>query len=336
MRHHGHSAPSTPAETASPTVENERSDRSTLQRLLPYLWAYKWRVVFALGFMVGAKLANVSVPLLLKDLIDTMTLKPGDPVAVLVVPAALLLAYGALRLTTSAFTELRELVFAKATQGAARSIALQTFEHLHALSLRFHLARQTGGMTRDIERGVRGIESLISYSLYSIVPTLIEVTLVLTILAVRFDAWYAWITLSALTLYIFFTVRVTEWRTQYRRQANEFDSAAHTKAIDSLLNYETVKYFGNEAFEAPRAPESANLAVAAQRRSATDHCHCAGGHAVACHSRRGGRAHDLGRLGDDQRLHDPALHSAELFRRVVPRDQAKPDRLEQDVCLDGP
>ena len=206
--------------------------------------------------MVGAKLANVSVPLLLKDLIDTMTLKPGDPVAVLVVPAALLLAYGALRLTTSAFTELRELVFAKATQGAARSIALQTFEHLHALSLRFHLARQTGGMTRDIERGVRGIESLISYSLYSIVPTLIEVTLVLTILAVRFDAWYAWITLSALTLYIFFTVRVTEWRTQYRRQANEFDSAAHTKAIDSLLNYETVKYFGNEAFEASRYDES--------------------------------------------------------------------------------
>jgi ATP-binding cassette, subfamily B, heavy metal transporter len=202
-------------------AEPERSDRSTLQRLLPYLWTYKWRVVFALGFMVGAKLANVSVPLLLKNLIDTMTLKPGDPVAVLVVPVALLLAYGALRLTTSAFTELRELVFAKATQGAARSIALQTFEHLHALSLRFHLARQTGGMTRDIERGVRGIESLISYSLYSIVPTLIEVTLVLTILAVRFDAWYAWITLSALTLYIFFTVRVTEWRTQYRRQANE-------------------------------------------------------------------------------------------------------------------
>ncbi len=256
MRHHGHSAPSTPAETAAQANAPERSDGRTLQRLLPYLWTYKWRVLFALGFMVGAKLANVSVPLLLKNLIDTMTLKPGDPVAVLVVPAALLLAYGALRLTTSAFTELRELVFAKATQGAARSIALQTFEHLHALSLRFHLARQTGGMTRDIERGVRGIESLISYSLYSIVPTLIEVTLVLTILAVRFDAWYAWITLSALTLYIFFTVRVTEWRTQYRRQANEFDSAAHTKAIDSLLNYETVKYFGNEAFEASRYDES--------------------------------------------------------------------------------
>jgi ATP-binding cassette subfamily B protein len=206
--------------------------------------------------MVFAKLANVSVPLLLKELVDAMSLKPSDPQAVLVVPVALLLGYGALRLLTSAFTELRELVFAKATQGASRSIALQTFEHLHALSLRFHLARQTGGMTRDIERGVRGIESLISYSLYSIVPTLIEVCLVLTILAVKFDAWFAGITLMALSLYIFFTVRVTEWRTIYRKQANEFDSAAHTRAIDSLLNYETVKYFGNERFEAGRYDES--------------------------------------------------------------------------------
>jgi ABC-type transport system involved in Fe-S cluster assembly fused permease/ATPase subunit len=252
MRHHGHSAPTSPADT----LPTERSDGRTLQRLLPYLWTYKWRVIIALGFMIGAKLANVSVPILLKNLIDTMTLKPGDPAAVLVVPAGLLLAYGGLRLTTSAFTELRELVFAKATQGAARSIALETFQHLHALSLRFHLARQTGGMTRDIERGVRGIESLISYSLYSIVPTLIEVTLVLSILAIRFDAWFAWITLFALSFYILFTVKVTEWRTQYRKQANEFDSAAHTKAIDSLLNYETVKYFGNEAFEASRYDES--------------------------------------------------------------------------------
>jgi len=252
MRHHGHSSAAAPADSAP----QERSDGRTLQRLLPYLWTYKWRVIIALGFMVGAKLANVSVPILLKDLIDTMTLKPGDPAAVLIVPASLLLAYGALRLTTSAFTELRELIFAKATQGAARSIALETFQHLHALSLRFHLARQTGGMTRDIERGVRGIESLISYSLYSIVPTLIEVALVLSILAIRFDAWFAWITLFALSFYIVFTVNVTEWRTKYRKQANEFDSAAHTKAIDSLLNYETVKYFGNEAFEAGRYDES--------------------------------------------------------------------------------
>jgi len=258
MRHHGHSSSAAPASSTAPadTVLQERSDGRTLQRLLPYLWTYKWRVIIALGFMVGAKLANVSVPILLKDLIDTMTLKPGDPAAVLIVPASLLLAYGALRLTTSAFTELRELIFAKATQGAARSIALETFQHLHALSLRFHLARQTGGMTRDIERGVRGIESLISYSLYSIVPTLIEVALVLSILAIRFDAWFAWITMFALSFYIAFTVKVTEWRTQYRKLANEFDSAAHTKAIDSLLNYETVKYFGNETFEAGRYDES--------------------------------------------------------------------------------
>jgi ABC-type multidrug transport system fused ATPase/permease subunit len=175
-----------------------KSDWATLRRLFPYLWQYKWRVLAALAFMVGAKLANVSVPLLLKDLVDSLSFKPGDPAAVLVVPIGLLVAYGLLRLSTSLFTELRELVFAKATQGAARSIALQTFEHLHALSLRFHLERQTGGMTRDIERGVRGIESLISYSLYSIVPTLIEVTLVLTILAVKFDAWFAWITIAAL------------------------------------------------------------------------------------------------------------------------------------------
>jgi ATP-binding cassette subfamily B protein len=261
MRHHG--------ESSSPATPGPGGDWHTLQRLLPYLWQYKWRVVLALAFMLGAKLANVGVPVLLKELVDAMSLRPGDPRLVLVVPVALLLAYGGLRLATSAFTELRELVFAKATQGAARSIALQTFEHLHALSLRFHLARQTGGMTRDIERGVRGIESLISYSLYSIVPTLVEVALVLSILAIKFDAWFAWITIAALALYIFFTVRITEWRTQFRRLANESDSAAHTTAIDSLLNYETVKYFGNEAFEARRYDQSLEQLRRARLKSQT-------------------------------------------------------------------
>jgi ATP-binding cassette subfamily B protein len=226
-------------------------------------------VVLALAFMVAAKFANVGVPVLLKQLVDAMAPAPGDAKVVLVVPVALLLAYGLLRLLTSAFTELRELVFAKATQGAARSIALQTFEHLHALSLRFHLARQTGGMTRDIERGVRGIESLISFSLYSIVPTLIEVGLVLAILGAKFDLLFVWITLAALALYIFFTVRITEWRTQFRRLANESDSAAHTTAIDSLLNYETVKYFGNEAFEARRYDESLEKLRRARLKSQT-------------------------------------------------------------------
>ena len=210
MRRAGELASSAaPSGTAAAAPRADKSDWSTLKRLLPYLWQYKVRVVLALAFMVGAKLANVSVPILLKHLVDALSLKPGDPTAVLVVPIGLLLAYGLLRLSTSFFTELRELVFAKATQGASRSIALETFQHLHALSLRFHLERQTGGMTRDIERGVRGIESLISYSLYSIVPTLIEVALVLVILAVRFDAWFAWITLIALVFYISFTVTVT-------------------------------------------------------------------------------------------------------------------------------
>ena len=266
MRHHGESSPPAAAQVANTPPD---SDSRTLKRLLPYLLTYKWRVAAALLFMVGAKLANVSVPLLLKNLVDAMSFKPNDPAQILVVPVALLVGYGLLRLMTSAFTELRELVFAKATQGAARTIALETFQHLHALSLRFHLARQTGGMTRDIERGVRGIESLISYSLYSIVPTLIEVALVLTILAVKFDAWFAWITLAALSFYIFFTVRITEWRTHFRKQANEFDSAAHTKAIDSLLNYETVKYFGNEAYEANRYDESLERLRKARLKSQT-------------------------------------------------------------------
>ena len=255
MRHHAASSPALPAHTP-PRVT--ASDWMTLRKLFPYLWEYKWRVMAALSFMVGAKLANVGVPLLLKELIDAMTPQPTGAQVALVVPLALLIGYGLLRLSVSGFTELRELVFAAATQGAARKIALQTFEHLHNLSLRFHLERQTGGMSRDIERGVRGIESLITYSLYSIVPTLIEVVLVLSILGVKFDKWYAIITLLALSLYIYFTVTVTEWRTQFRKQVNEFDSSAHTRAIDSLLNYETVKYFGNEAFEASRYDESLN------------------------------------------------------------------------------
>ncbi|KRD42275.1 metal ABC transporter permease [Acidovorax sp. Root275] len=272
MRHHGETAPTAPSATASGTAASPvpvPSDWATLHRLLPYLWQYKWRVIAAIVFMIGAKFANVGVPILLKTLVDAMSFKPGDPAALLVVPVGLLVAYGGLRLSTSFFTELRELVFAKATQGAARSIALQTFEHLHALSLRFHLERQTGGMTRDIERGVRGIESLISFTLFNVVATLVEVVLVLSVLAIKFDAWFAWITLAALALYITFTVLVTEWRTQFRREANEFDSAAHSKAVDSLLNYETVKYFNNEGFEARRYDESLERLRRARLKSQT-------------------------------------------------------------------
>ena len=248
--------PATPGAPGTPGEPARRSDWATLQRLLPYLWRYKWRVMFALGFMVAAKVANVSVPLLLKELVDAMTIPPGSTQALLVVPVALLLGYGALRLSTSLFTELRELVFAKATEGATRSIALEVFGHLHALSLRFHLERQTGGMTRDIERGTRGVQSLISYSLYSIVPTLIEVAMVLALLGTRFDMGYVVITLVALVVYVTFTVVITEWRTQFRREMNELESSSQTRAIDSLLNYETVKYFNNEAFEARRYDEA--------------------------------------------------------------------------------
>jgi ATP-binding cassette subfamily B protein len=249
---HGQATDTAPA----PLAPVPRSDWSTLRRLFPYLWRYRWRVGAALAFMVAAKLANVGVPVLLKHLVDSLSIQPGDPQALLVVPLGLLVAYGLLRLFTSLFTELRELIFAKATEGTARSLSLQVFNHLHGMSLRFHLERQTGGMTRDIERGTRAVHALVSYSLYSILPTLIEVTLVLTLLAVQFDALFAWITVTALVVYVAFTFKITEWRTQFRREMNEMDSKAHTKAIDSLLNYETVKYFNNEPWEARRYDES--------------------------------------------------------------------------------
>ncbi|VUZ26340.1 ATM1-type heavy metal exporter [uncultured Comamonas sp.] len=254
--------------TAEPSQDSARpGDWRTLARLLPYLWQYKWRVLIAIACMVAAKSANVGVPLVLKRLVDAMDVPAASPQALLVVPVGLLLAYGALRFANSLFNELREFVFAKATHGAARSIALSTFRHLHALSLRFHLERQTGGMTRDIERGVRGIESLVSFAFFNIVATLIEVLLVLSVLGHKLDIGFALITLTALVAYVAFTVVVTEWRIQFRRQANQFDSAAHTKAVDSLLNYETVKYFNNEAFEAQRYDTSLEQLRRAQLKS---------------------------------------------------------------------
>jgi ABC-type transport system involved in Fe-S cluster assembly fused permease/ATPase subunit len=237
------------------TNHSTRNDWATLKTLLPYLWNYKWRVMLALTFLVSAKFANVGVPIVLKELVDSLTLQPGDPRAMLVLPIGVLIAYGALRLATTLFTELREFVFARVTQRAVRTIALKVFRHLHSLSLRFHLNRQTGGMTRDIERGTRGIGSLVSYTLYSILPTFIEVTLVIGYLALNYDIWFSVITAGALVTYIFFTIFVTEWRTNFRRTMNDLDSKANTKAIDSLINYETVKYFGNEDYEAQRYDE---------------------------------------------------------------------------------
>ncbi len=231
----------------------ERRDWQTIRTLLPYLWEWKWRVVFALTCLIAAKIANVGVPLIFKDLIDALS--GSKDAALILVPLGLLGAYGALRFSTALFTELREIIFARVTQRAQRTIALQLFRHLHSLSLRFHLERQTGGLSRDIERGTRSVGSLISYTIYSILPTLVEIALVMGILIVRYESAFALITLVALTLYVIFTVLMTNWRTRFRRQANELDSAASARAIDSLLNYETVKYFNNEQWELDRYDE---------------------------------------------------------------------------------
>jgi ATP-binding cassette subfamily B protein len=219
--------------------------------------------------LVSAKVANVGVPLVLKALIDSLSITPGQPASVMMLPIGVLIAYGLLRLSTTVFTELREFFFARVTQRAVRTIALKVFRHLHALSLRFHLNRQTGGITRDIERGTRGISSLVSFTLFSILPTLVEITLVLGYLALHYDIWFSAITLAALSIYVLFTVLVTEWRTHFRRTMNELDSKASTKAIDSLLNYETVKYFGNEEYEAHRYDEGLQRFETAAVRSQT-------------------------------------------------------------------
>ncbi|MBS0348383.1 MAG: ABC transporter ATP-binding protein/permease [Proteobacteria bacterium] len=251
-----------PSGPAPLPASGERHDWQTIKKLLPYLWAYKWRMLFALGCLISAKFANVTVPLIFKQLVDGLDISRSQ--AFIVVPAALLVAYGVLRFSTSLFTELREIVFARVTQEAVREISLQVFGHLHALSLRFHLERQTGGLTRDIERGTRSIGSLISYTLYSILPTFVEIGLVLGILLVKYEPSFAIITVVTLALYITFTFKVTNWRTALRRQANELDSAANARAIDSLINFETVKYFNNEAFETRRYDTELKKWTAAQ------------------------------------------------------------------------
>ena len=223
----------------------------TLRMLLPYLWTYRLRVLAALGCLFAAKVANVTVPIVFKNMIDGLSASEQA----LALPVLLLVLYGALRFSTALFTELREFLFARVTQRAVRQVALEVFRHLHALSLRFHLERQTGGVSRDIERGTRSISSLISYTLYSILPTLVEIGLVLGILFVKYDLGFVLITVVSLVSYIVYTVKVSNWRIDIRRAVNENDSAANTRAIDSLLNYETVKYFNNEAYEVRRYDE---------------------------------------------------------------------------------
>ena len=237
-------------------IPNTPPDRAggwnTIRTLLPYLWEFKGRVILALLFLVTAKVANVGVPLVMKEVVDALDAKT----AVIVLPLALLVLYGALRASNTMFAELRDIVFVRVTRRAIRRVALQVFRHLHALSLRFHLERQTGGVSRDIDRGTRGISTLLSYLLFSIIPVILEFGLVAAVLLSKFDWSFAAITFAAVVVYLGFTFSVTEWRMEIRRRANELDSKANSRAIDSLLNYETVKYFNNEDFEARRYDES--------------------------------------------------------------------------------
>ena len=246
-----------PREAREMPPSASRSHMHTIRTLLPYLWQRSFemrgRVVLAMLLLVLAKVANVYVPILYKQAIDILG---ADQAALIVVPVALLIAYGLLRVTTVAFGELRDAVFAKVAERAIRMVSLRVFEHLHKLSLRFHLDRRTGGLSRAIERGVKGIEFLLTFMLFNILPTLVEVLMVCGILWWFYGVTYAAITFVTIATFIAFTLTVTEWRLKFRRRMNQQDSEAHTKAIDSLLNYETVKYFGNEAHESRRFDES--------------------------------------------------------------------------------
>ena len=229
----------------------DRDDWQTLRTLWPYLLRFKGRLAIALSCLIGAKVATVTVPLFLKDIVDALSV----PATLLAVPVMALAGYGVARLLSSVLGEVRDAVFARVIQGAIRQVARQVFAHLFRLSLRFHLGRQTGGMSRDIERGTKGIGFLLNFTVFNILPTLIEIALVAGILFWLFDIWFALVTVATIAVYIGFTLVVTEWRTVFRRTMNDLDSKANAKAIDALINYETVKYFGNEGWEAARYDE---------------------------------------------------------------------------------
>lgn len=229
-----------------------RGEAQVIRDLLPFLKPYSGRIALALALVIAGKLANLTVPMVLKRLVDGLGVDP----TLLVLPVALLVAYGASRLSVTLFTELRQVVFARVMARVSRRVTLQVFRHLHALSLRFHLARRTGGVARDVERGGAAISDLLDWTLYTILPTAFEVVLVTGVLVWLYDWGFAAITLVTLAAYIVFTFSVTEWRTRYYRAAVEADTHANERAVDSLLNYETVKYFGNEEHEARRYDEN--------------------------------------------------------------------------------
>lgn len=246
------------------TSTDDERDWSTLKKLWPLLWRFPGRVVLAMLLLLGAKVATVTLPLLLKYIIEAFE---QTPESLWVVPVGLVLAYGGLRTLSVLFGELRDVVFAKVTERAMRSSALNIFTHLHQLDLSFHLGRRTGGLSRDIERGVNGIAFLLRFMLFNIVPTLVEIALVAAILFTLFSPWFALITLVAVLVYVGFSVVATNWRTKYVREANQLDSKANTRAVDALLNYETVKYFNNDEFEAERYDASLERWEGALRKS---------------------------------------------------------------------
>ncbi|MBU3693886.1 MAG: ABC transporter ATP-binding protein/permease [Rhodocyclaceae bacterium] len=252
----------------SPTAPHTRpGDLNTVRSLLPYLGEFKGRVALAVVLLIAAKVANVGVPVVLKSVVDALT-TTGQPVE-LVLPLALVIGYGALRFASTLFGEIRDAVFAKVTQRAIRRVALRVFRHLHGLSLKFHLERQTGGVSRDIERGTRGISFLLQFMVFNILPTLVEIGLVAGYLFWHYDWRFGAVTVATLAVYITFTLLITEWRMVFRRTMNDMDSSANTRAIDSLLNFETVKTFGNEDWEAQRYDESLTRWEAAAVRNQT-------------------------------------------------------------------
>ena len=244
--------PSSPHSPDSAPTQPAPTDLRSIGRLFPYLWEFRGRVLLALALLIGAKMAAVTVPLVLKEIIDALDKSQAS----LVLPLALIIAYGLLRFASTTFTDLRDVVFGKVTQRAMRRVSMVVFEHLHSLSLRFHLERQTGGITRDIERGSKAISRLVGFLLFRVTPTVLEILMVAVILFIQLDWVFALITLVTLVIYSGFTIIITDWRTQFVRRANTLDSEAYGRAIDSLLNYETVKYFGNERYEAERYDRS--------------------------------------------------------------------------------
>ena len=232
---------------------HERNDIKTIRTLTPYLWGWRGRVGAALLALILAKGANVAIPLVLKGIIDSLNTDSAEP---LILPLALLLGYGALRMGSSLFNEMRDAIFARVRHGAMSKVSKRVLSHLHNLSLRFHLDRKTGAITRDIDRGTRAVSSLLNYLVFSILPTLVEISMIAGILLWQYDIWFTVITFVSVGMYMVFTFKITEWRMQFRIKMNEADSQANTLAVDSLINYETVKYFGNEDYEQQRYAET--------------------------------------------------------------------------------